>query len=236
MEWDSSRSIQNIRHLKAQAKFSYTIDLYLLLPPFDGWVLKDFSKRPLWMRLLLHRRILAREERGLRALAGMAGVPRLAGRVDADALVMERLRADRMPHRWEAAPPLEVFARIRALVAEMHRRGWTHGDLRRKNILVDAQERPFLIDFATAFHAGPAAGPLRRWVFRHLERVDLITLARIKRTYHPNELTGEETALLADVPWALRAGRWLKRHVYRPVRKWRKRRGASPETEARGRK
>ena len=211
------------------ARSSGQADVYYLLPPYDGWVLKDFSKRPLWMRVLMHRRILAREVRVLSALARMAGVPRLAGRVGADAIVMERLRAGRLPHWSTGVPSVEAFARIRAMVGEMHRRGWTHGDLRRKNILIDPEERPYLIDFATAFHAGPGAGPLRRWIFRKLERVDLITLARIKRTYRPNNLTDEERALLDDQPLTLRLGRWLKRRVYRPLRVWRKRRDAPRE-------
>lgn len=217
------------------ARSSGQADLYDLLPPYEGWVLKDFAKRPLWMRLLMHRRILSREERVLGALAGMEGVPHLAGRVDADAIVMTRLRAGRLPHWRDGVPSVEAFARIRSLVEEMHRRGWTHGDLRRKNILIDAQERPYLIDFATAFPAGPGAGPLRRWIFRHLAHVDLITLARIKRTYRPNKMTDDERALLADLPWALRLGRWLKRRLYRPIKERRKQREHSRQTAA-GRK
>ena len=193
-------------------------DLYELTGEASGWVLKDFSARPLWIRLLATRRFLRREARALAALGELEGVPRLAGPVGPDAMLIERLEADRLPHRRVAIPSEELFRRLDALVGEVHRRGWAHGDLRRKNILMDADERPYLIDFATAWRAGPRDGALRRWLLKRWIQVDRVTLARIKQAYLPDSLTPEERNLLARQPRHLLVGRWVKKKIYRPFK------------------
>ena len=193
-------------------------DVFEMTGEASGWVLKDFSARPLWIRLLVTRRFMRREARALAALRDLEGVPRLAGLVGPDAMLIERLEAERLPHRWVAIPSEALFQRLNALVAEMHRRGWAHGDLRRKNILMDRDERPYLIDFATAWHAGPRDGPLRRWLLKHWRQIDRVTLARIKKAYLPDSLTPGERDLLARQPRHLRVGRWLKKKVYRPLK------------------
>jgi hypothetical protein len=195
-------------------------DLYRLKGESAGWVLKDFAKRPLWIRLLVIRRVVRREARALSALQGVDGVPRSAGCVGPDALVIEKLDAERLPHLGVAhALDARFFERLRSLVERMHQRGWAHGDLRRKNILCDQGFRPYLIDFATAIYGGPGSGILRRRLFEHCARIDLIALARIKASYLPEDLTAEESELLRGQPLSLRIGRWLKKRVYRPLKR-----------------
>ncbi len=170
------------------------------------------------MRILVNRRAMRREARALEALQGLPGLPRIAGVVGQDALLIERLYADRLPHREEAAPSALFFERLNALVGEMHRRGWSHGDLRRKNILLDGAEQPYLIDFATAVHLPPGAVALRRWVFERLVEVDRINLARIKESYRPEDLTAGERQLVECQPWHWRVGHWFRKNVYRPFK------------------
>ena len=132
---------------------------------------------------------------------------------------MERLDADRLPHKRDGIPSALLFDRLNALVAEMHAHGWAHGDLRRKNILMDTDDTPYLIDFATAWHAGSRAGLTRRWLFRHWVRVDRANIARIKESYLPDALTADERDILAHQPWHLRAGRWARKRLYRPLKR-----------------
>jgi hypothetical protein len=200
------------------ARSSGQADVYAMTGEAEDWVLKDFSLRPWWMRVLVNRRAMRREARALEALQGLPGLPRIAGVIGQDALLIERLYADRLPHREEAAPSARFFERLNALVEEMHRRGWSHGDLRRKNILLDGDEQPYLIDFATAVHLPPNAGALRRWVFARLIEVDRINLARIKASYRPTDLTDAERLLVESQPWHWRVGHWFRKNVYRPLK------------------
>ena len=198
-------------------------DLFFLTGEYSGWILKDFSARPWVIRILAARRTLRREARALASLEGLEGAPRLAGLVGTDAMLLERLDATRLPRRKVSVPSLEFFDRLNALAEEMHRRGWAHGDLRRTNILIDEAERPYLIDFATSWRAGPKAGALRRWILKHWIKVDLVTLCRIKLSYHPDSLTSEERRLIESQPAHLQLGRWVRRNIYRPLKRRRRR-------------
>ena len=195
-------------------------DLYYLSGRGEEWILKDFSARPAIVRLLLTRRVLRAETRALQSLSGIQGIPRFGGYVGRDAFLLERLDADRLPHLGgEHGLTPEFFDRAAALLGQMHGRGWSHGDLRRKNILVDRDLRPYLIDFATAIYGGPGASFGRRWLFHRVARVDQITLARIKQSYLPQSLTKSELAALEAQPLSLRLGRWLKKKIYRPLKR-----------------
>ncbi len=199
---------------KAQA------DVYRLTGELEGWLLKDFSGRPLWARLLMTRRALAREYCALKANQHIDGVPRLATVMpDKDAIYIEYLAADRLPRRRHNFLTPEFFLEAGQMIEDMHRRGWAHGDLRRKNILVfNESHRPCLIDFATAWHASPGAGALRRLLFRRWAQVDLITLIRIKQSYFPEAITAEENHILDSAPLFLRIGRWIRKNIYRPLK------------------
>lgn len=194
-------------------------DLYNLLGVANGWILKDFGKRPIWMRLLATRRVACREGKALQALEALGGVPRWGGFLGPDAFIMERLSAARLPHRNESRRLEPVFFdRLSVLVGKMHTLGWAHGDLRRKNILVDKEQKPYLIDFATAIYGGQGAGFISRLLFRHVARIDCITVAKLKMSYLPESLNEAELALLARQPRLLRLGRWWKKKIYRPLK------------------
>ena len=89
---------------------------------------------------------------------------------------------------------------------------------RRKNILVDKEQKPYLIDFATAIYGGQGAGFISRLLFRHVARIDCITVAKLKMSYLPESLNEAELALLARQPRLLRLGRWWKKKIYRPLK------------------
>lgn len=191
-------------------------DLYTLDWQGRPALLKDFTARPLPIRFFLSRFVLTRELRALQTLAGLPGIPQLYGRAGKHAFLMERLDAKRLPRNRETPPPPDFFDRARALLDSIHARGVGHGDLRRKNILIDSENRPYLIDFATAVVARPdASGAFSQWLYRRVTDVDLFTLARIKSEFYPDRLTDEERQRLASAPWYLRLGRFLKKNVYR---------------------
>ncbi len=202
----------------------FQADVYALPWQRRPALLKDFSRRPWWVRWTVGRFVLGREFRALRRLDGQIGVPRLLGTAGPHAMLMERLAARRMPRNRERPPSAEFFDRLRRLIDALHARGIGHGDLRRMNILMDEAEQPYLIDFATSVTAKPGlSGWLTRWVFRRFAAVDRVTFARIKSEFYPDRLSPEERRWLTHPPLDLRLGRFLKKKVYN-LRKARRRR------------
>ncbi len=160
--------------------------------------------------------MLRREWARLERLQGIAGIPHLLGWVDEEAFAMEWITGERLPHlRHNYLEPV-FFDRLAQLVADMHSRGVSHGDLRRKNILVDREQRPYLIDFATAMVARP--GRRGRRLFDHLCEVDWLTVLKLKEYYVPEKLTEDEQRRLEDQPLILRMGRFVRKKIYRPFK------------------
>lgn len=182
------------------------------------FVLKDFYHHHPLVRFLWGRHIIAREWRNYKRLEGIPGIARALCRLDEVSFIMEYIEGRRLPHRHEAKPVLAVFERLKQLTRAMHERGMTHGDLRRKNILVTAEGQPYLIDFAGAFSLKGRGNFFTRALFSRLKKVDDITVLKLQHHYLPGTLTPEESRFLANVPWYLKLGRFLKKKVYRPFK------------------
>lgn len=192
---------------------------------FEGQaaLLKSFHLRPWLVRALWSGRICAREVRMLRRLEGLPHTPQLLATAGRCAFVMTRLPAVRLPLKKEPPPQPEFWDSARRLIAALHARKVAHGDVRRKNLLMNAAgTEAYLIDFATAQaapenNAGGLPGMLRRNLFERCRRIDLITYARIKASYGV-PLAPDEAEWLANEPWYLSLGRWYKQNIYQ----WRK--------------
>jgi len=126
-------------------------------------VVKDWARRGSWVRRWLGPWLCARELRAWRALAGHPAVPRLVGPIDRLAFAVEYRPGDTLfTGRLQPAPE-GFLGELEAAVAEMHRRGVVHLDLRnRTNVLRDAGGRPVLIDFGSALVFRPGGFAARR--------------------------------------------------------------------------
>ena|GEM_PF-403829 len=183
-----------------------------------NFILKDFYHHNALVRALWGKRIIAREARILKRLQGIEGIPAFIGRIDQYCLVMEYIEGGRLPHRNQPPPSPRFFQRLKTLLGEMHKRGITHGDLRRKNILIASGDRPYLIDFAGAFRLKKRGNFIMRAIFRRLRKVDDLTALKLHYSYQPGTLTKAEKKRLENTPWYLRLGRFLKKKVYRPFK------------------
>lgn len=160
-------------------------DVLLVRRGGDAWVVKDFAPRgPLvrrWLAPLIHRR----EVRALRALEGHPAVPRFRGWVDRLAFAVEYRPGRRMSRKLRGEVPPVFLQRLEEAVAEMHRRGVAHLDLRhRSNVLVDEAGEPVLIDFGSAVTFRPG-GVGARLVLPWLARIDRRAIRKWRDRLHP---------------------------------------------------
>jgi serine/threonine protein kinase len=141
-------------------------DVLLVETPSGAVVVKDYSPRSPVVRRWLGPWLLRREAKAYRRLAGIECVPRLLGNLDALALVFE-YRSGRLLSRSLAGKlPPDFMSKLQDAIAEMHRRGVVHLDLRhRSNILADHDGRPVVLDFASAL-CGRSGVLLLGWLDR----------------------------------------------------------------------
>jgi predicted Ser/Thr protein kinase len=194
-------------------------DVYLLAEGSSPVVLKTFRRRPWLVRVCFSRWTLAHEVAVLRCLDGVPGVPLVWGRAGRDSFLMEYIAgAGPLRNSREIAaaefPGRPFFTRLRDLVDAMHARGVSHGDLRRLNVMRGPGDVPYLIDFATALSAQGFLAALRRRVVALVARADLFAVAKLIASYYPDLLTDAERDRLANLPWYLRAGRFIRKRVY----------------------
>lgn len=152
-------------------------------------ILKDYRRKNIVTRGLLAPRMVKHEFEILRHLAGVAGIPRAYQIVEKRALLLEFVEG-RTINKFKAGElPDEVYHRLVALVHEMHDRGVVHLDLRqRKNILITAEGRPFLLDFVNAMRR---SGPVRA-IWDRLVAVDESGLLKFKERNFPHLLTDHD--------------------------------------------
>lgn len=160
-------------------------DVLLIDGPGGLLVLKDFRPRAAWLRFTLGRFLIWRELRAYRVLQGHPAVPRLLGRLDAYALVLEYRPGRRMERGLRRSVSPGFVDALEKAVRGMHERGVAHLDLRhRSNVLVDEHGAPVLLDFASAlcFRPGSLAA---RLVLPFLADVDLRAVAKWRDRLRP---------------------------------------------------
>jgi len=172
-------------------------------------VLKDYFGCPGLQREVVGRWLARREYWAYRQVDGVEGVPRPLGMLDPYAFACEYIEATCGSLFEPGELSAEFFARFRALVETIHQHGIAHGDLkRRRNILVDGELRPYLIDFASAVSRRPGWDVFGNGLFRQLCQIDLNAIAKLKRRLSPQWLTEDEERNLL-FPTFLE--RWAKR-------------------------
>ncbi|MEE9292005.1 MAG: hypothetical protein V3U83_03650, partial [Acidobacteriota bacterium] len=135
-------------------------------------VLKDFAERPWPVRTFLGPWQLDREARAYHRLSGVPGVPRLIGRVDRQALLMEYLVGRDLGHLLPGDLDAEFFERLESLLDSIHERGVAHGDLNRSDVIAGEDGMPHVLDFSTAVLSGRTDRSHRSLLFVQACRID----------------------------------------------------------------
>lgn len=172
-------------------------------PPESGKrvIIKDLRGRALWFRLLYGRHVLRREWKVLRALSDVKGVPHVVAKPHADVLVMEQVSGTSVAKMGAVQLDAKIIERLENLMARLHARGVTHGDLHSDNILVDENGNVHLIDWATA-HLG---GHQNRWLFQEWRALDLRAIAKVKLIYAKEQISDADLDMLENRTRAYRA-------------------------------
>jgi tRNA A-37 threonylcarbamoyl transferase component Bud32 len=151
-------------------------------------VLKDYRGKNLITRDLLAPRLVRREFDVLRRLEGVPGVPRAYEIVEKRALLLEFIDGATIGKFKPGELPDSTFELLRDTVRAMHARDVVHLDLRqKKNILIDGQKRPWLIDFGAAMKGKLTA---------KLRGVDESALLKFKKRNWPHLLTDADQEAL----------------------------------------
>ena len=159
-------------------------------------VVKDFSGRGFLGRAL-GRLQIARESKAYARLAGVPGVPRFLGRIDAFALAIEKVDGEGLAFvRVPAADGLRHVLQLREIIDAIHARGVLHNDLRgRENVILRSDGGLAVIDFAAAVRLRPGGLP-HRLLFRALQATDEAAFLKWKGMLAPGTYTDEDRAFL----------------------------------------
>ena len=183
-------------------------------------VVKDFACTAWLVRHTYGRWLVSREARIYERLDGVAGVPGFRGRLDALAFAVEFIGGQTLKDVNRQGIPPDAFARLAEVFERIHARGVVHLDSHQKtNILIGPDQRPYLIDFATALYLG--TGWLSRRVLVPLfGRPDQWGVLKLRARYRPATLSegerrrlrrAERIAWLWPWQWVKAAGRWLRK-------------------------
>jgi len=133
-----------------------------------------------------NQRSLKKESKIYNKLRGLKGIPDCYGLTNNGDLILEHIEGHSYREKQYELPDNEIFFQsLFELITTMHKMGVAHGDLKRKdNILVNASNEPFLIDFGTAIAINKKNWITRKWLFNFLRKTDLN--AWIKHKYKRN--------------------------------------------------
>jgi hypothetical protein len=169
-------------------------DVLLVRDGAGAVVVKDFARRGSWLRRTFGAWVVERELRAYRRLSGVACVPRVLGRLDACAFVLEYRPGEMLTRALRGRVGADFVRQLRETVLAMHERGVVHGDLRhRSNVLAGEDGRPVVLDLATSLCFRPG-GWAARWLLPRLARLDWIAVEKWERKFAHPPASGGATA------------------------------------------
>jgi RIO-like serine/threonine protein kinase len=199
------------------------------LEDWDGLrvVVKDYTVRSTWVKLIVAGYLVKREAEAHRRLRDVEGIPPALPVTDPHIFAHVYVEGRSVPDVAEPLTP-EFFDRLYQIVAAIHERAMAHGDLKRlPNILMQPDGMPALVDLSAAIMSG--SNPIVAAILGYIQEDDLRAVAKLKKRQAPELLTEEEIERLAWRPLAERMWRWLRAYL----RPWLQRR-SDPDGELAG--
>jgi len=162
----------------------------------DRFILKDFCRSSRWFRAIAGTYMAWREMTAYRRLEAVSGVPRLFSRFGIDGLLLEYIdcHPDFVQVQKNFLRP-DFYDEIRQILREIRERGVLHGDVCR-NVIVNKNGRPYLIDFGASFTVPRWFGPIGTFILRIGGEYDEKMVVEIKHRMTSGLLTSDEQRLL----------------------------------------
>ncbi len=170
---------------------SLKADVFITLFRGRRFVVKDFGKKGFLERNLVGRMIISREIRAYQALAGIKGIPAQFKRLSPFSLAIEYLEGKDLGSIAPGEIGPGVIHQFEDVIEELHERGWVHLDLQRRSNILLVGGKVFVVDLASAIHAGglPLVG---RLLTRLLGLADRLSIIKMKSVYAPELITPQE--------------------------------------------
>jgi serine/threonine protein kinase len=169
--------------------------------------IKDYARRPAWVRATLGRWLIRRECAAYERLRGIPGIPAFAGQIDACAFAVELIEGRDLSRIRRGELPASFFPQLLALLEAVHRAGVAHGDLHHRDVILSSTGGPFLVDFSTAVFRRGAA----RALFEAACASDRRAALKLKSRHAPGDVTAAERQALDHPPRWYRVGKALRR-------------------------
>ncbi|MGS2722751.1 hypothetical protein ACVBEJ_03335 [Porticoccus sp. GXU_MW_L64] len=188
----------------------FQADVYLVNVDDQLVVVKDFSRRPWWSRVLVCRGLIKREVGVLSHFNDSGFVPQYYGAIGRDMFAMEFLDGEH-PGKENRGRWPKAYAQTRQFLALFHKAGYAHNDFRRANILVQPGGDMRFFDFASAMRKPQSLTWLlfpKSWLVNYLQRTDRASLLKMKPDLVGEPLTESEIRSLRK-PWLVRALRYI---------------------------
>lgn len=162
----------------------------------EKFIVKDFASKSFFTRWCIGWPSIRKEWRVYKRLEGLEGIPKAFQKLDASALLMEYVEGFPIKRALKERLDWSFFQQLERLVDRIHSKGIAHLDLgQKRNILIDDQNRPHLVDFSSAFTLGNLP-LLRSTLFPLLKWIDKRGIYKFKERYAPQLLTPFEEKIL----------------------------------------
>ncbi len=191
------------------------------------YLLKTFARKSWFSRVIFGRSSIKREWRMLNILKekGILCAPAPTAKIGGHTIVMEFIPGKKLEslHHYRREnlppPPKTFYLSLQAILHDLHEHGIAHGDFRRANIMVQPDNTPRLVDWATARNSETSSNLF----FRQVIRSDDYSLVKVLSDSCPEILTATERAAAKPGP-LLRLGRFFRQRIYRHILKplWKK--------------
>ncbi|UTW44284.1 hypothetical protein KFE80_07685 [bacterium SCSIO 12696] len=188
----------------------FQADVYLVNVDDQLAVVKDFSQRPWWSRVLVCRGLIKREVSVLASFADSDFVPQYYGPIGRDMFAMEFLDGEH-PGKENRGRWPQAYSQTQQFLALFHEAGYAHNDFRRANILVQPGGEMRFFDFASAIRKPQSLKWLlfvKTWLVNYLQRTDRASLLKMKPDLAGEPLTDNEIRSLRK-PWFVRVLRYI---------------------------
>jgi len=148
---------------------------------YKRWVPSGSRLLAFWARHCMRREIAH-----YRLLAGVEGIPPLRAAFGDEGFVVDHVEAVTMARGLPAERLAAALDDLERVVARLHARRFVHLDLHQKrNVLVDARDRVWIVDLGQGLDCGRG---LARLAFPLLRRIDRAAARKFRARYAPQTL------------------------------------------------